>query len=420
MKNIKTIALKSYTILSLSLFISFLECICYNYWIPSTWRTFWFALVFLTFITLIIIKKFLNQSILKNLSIEAITVLSTLFLFINISCSWIQGFINQHLNSITFIILINCFISVIIFRNCFANNTIENPNKDCPKKLFNIFYLNTSKAHEIAMLIDNKIMKSIEQEQTVEEHLQQSHTLAFGNKDTTSVNSGITYENNYKNRVFESFDVKSTKSIMLRKIYESIQAKNASSLQVGSIRIFENVELQQVNVDDTVMVLNVLQDSKIHNQGNDNVEININKMMDKMLDDFTIDYTFTYNSNQDESSQKFIIQLPYKTNDNFENGYQHNDLQLGKLSIIGIYRGNIDFSKRQSISSKFLDLFSKSYNHSNANNNQPIKQGMKLSCNVSEKSDEIEFDFHHKKLNEKMHLIDVIAIIQEISITKDE
>ena len=142
MKNIKTIALKSYTILSLSLFISFLECICYNYWIPSTWRTFWFALVFLTFITLIIIKKFLNQSILKNLSIEAITVLSTLFLFINISCSWIQGFINQHLNSITFIILINCFISVIIFRNCFANNTIENPNKDCPKKLFNIFYLN--------------------------------------------------------------------------------------------------------------------------------------------------------------------------------------------------------------------------------------------------------------------------------------
>lgn len=357
---------------------------------------------------------------LKNLSIEAITVLSTLFLFINISCSWIQGFINQHLNSITFIILINCFISVIIFRNCFANNTIENPNKDCPKKLFNIFYLNTSKAHEIAMLIDNKIMKSIEQEQTVEEHLQQSHTLAFGNKDTTSVNSGITYENNYKNRVFESFDVKSTKSIMLRKIYESIQAKNASSLQVGSIRIFENVELQQENVDDTVMVLNVLQDSKIHNQGNDNVEININKMMDKMLDDFTIDYTFTDNSNQDESSQKFIIQLPYKTNDNFENGYQHNDLQLGKLSIIGIYRGNIDFSKRQSISSKFLDLFSKSYNHSNANNNQPIKQGMKLSCNVSEKSDEIEFDFHHKKLNEKMHLIDVIAIIQEISITKDE
>ena len=72
--------------------------------------------------------------------------------------------------------------------------------------------------------------------------------------------------------------------------------------------------------------------------------------MDKMLDDFTIDYTFNYESTQGGLSQKYIIQLPYKTNENFENGYQHNDLQLGKLSIIGIYRGNIDFSERESIS----------------------------------------------------------------------
>ena len=44
-------------------------------------------------------------------------------------------------------------------------------------------------------------------------------------------------------------------------------------------------------------------------------------------------------------SNKYIIQFPYKYTDNFENGYQHNDLQLGKLSLIGIYRGEIDFSK---------------------------------------------------------------------------
>lgn len=142
--------------------------------------------------------------------------------------------------------------------------------------------------------------------------------------------------------------------------------------------------------------------------------------MDKMLDDFTIDYTFNYESTQGGLSQKYIIQLPYKTNENFENGYQHNDLQLGKLSIIGIYRGNIDFSERESISSKFLDMFSKSYNQGNTNNNQSIDNGMKLSCDFSTKKDEIEFDFHHKKLNEQLHLIDVIAIIQELSIIKDE
>lgn len=52
------------------------------------------------------------------------------------------------------------------------------------------------------------------------------------------------------------------------------------------------MELQRRNVNDTVMLLNVLQDSKIKNQGDDNVEINMNKMMEKMLDDFTIDYVF--------------------------------------------------------------------------------------------------------------------------------
>lgn len=419
-KRHKTKVLNLYCIISLSLLIAYLECICYNYWLPSAWQPFWFALAFLAFMTLVVIKKYVKQSILKNLSIEAISIISSLFLFINIKNNWIQVFFNTHLNWITFIILTNGIMSVFIFRKCFANKKTTIIETHNYKKLFNIFYLNTSKAHEIAMLIDNKIMKSIEKEQTTEERLQQSNTLSLGSKDKTSVNAGITFENNYKNRVFESFDVKSTKSIMLRKIYESISNNHSAELQVGSIRVFENVELQQANVDDTVMILNILQDSKIHNQGNDNVEININKMMDKMLDDFTIDYTFNYESIQGKSSQKYIIQLPYKTNDNFENGYQHNDLQLGKLSIIGIYRGNIDFSKRQSISSKFLDMFSKSYNQGNTNNNQSIDNGMKLSCDFSTKKDEIEFDFHHKKLNEQLHLIDVIAIIQELSIIKDE
>lgn len=51
-----------------------------------------------------------------------------------------------------------------------------------------------------------------------------------------------------------------------------------------------------------------------------------------MLDDFTIDYTFKYKW-KNESEEQYIIQLPYKSSDNFENGYQHNDLQLGRLSL---------------------------------------------------------------------------------------
>lgn len=92
------------------------------------------------------------------------------------------------------------------------------------------------------------------------------------------------------------------------------------------------------------MILDFLKESKFKNQETDGVELNYNKMFEMMIDDFTIDYSFKYKKNKmDEKS--FIIQLPYNSNENFENGYHQNDLQLGKLSIIGIYRGEVDFSK---------------------------------------------------------------------------
>lgn len=268
------------------------------------------------------------------------------------------------------------------------------------------------------MLIDNKIMKTIEREQVSEELLKYSTSLSFGKKDNLSTEMAYSVEDSSKKRVYENFDVKTTKSIMFRKIYETAQRKKEEKkeLQIGDLTVFDNIELQQRNIDDTVMILNVLQDSKIKNQGNDDLEINLNKMMDKMLDDFTIDYTFLYKWNDGEAKD-YLIQLPYKSTDNFENGYQHNDLQLGKLSLIGIYRGEIDFSKRDSISSKFLEMMSESYNkEKDKHEDMGI---MKLSNNISNSND-IQFEFHHQKLRGKLHLIDVIAIIQELNFDKEE
>lgn len=202
---------------------------------------------------------------------------------------------------------------------------------------------------------------------------------------------------------------------MLRKIYDKVKKNNNEqnrNLKTGQLTMFKEVALQRRNVDDTVMMLNVLQDSKIKNQGDDNIEINMNKMMEKILDDFTIDYVFEEKLRDSESNFKYIFQLPYKSNENFENGYQHNDLQLGTLSLIGIYRGEIDFSKRESVSSKFLEMMSDSYNNSISTQSDDI---MKSSI-VQARQELLPFQFKHNKLDEKYHLIDIIAIIQELNI----
>lgn len=304
---------------------------------------------------------------------------------------------------------------VILFSSsrlwCSKNQKVNGEEKEKHLDLFNLLYVNTSKVHEIAMLIDNKVMKTVERELTTEELLKSTSTYGGNFKKVTSGIS-VEKEETSSKRVYENFDVKMTTSIMLRKIYDKIK-KNSSSKdkapKLGQLIMFNEIGLERRNVDDTVFLLNILQDSKIKNQGNDEIEINMNKMMEKMLDDFTIDYVFK------QEDKNYILQLPYNSNESFENGYHHNDLQLGKLSLIGIYRGEIDFSQKESVSSKFLDIMSSSYNYSVADNQDEI---MKTSI-VQAEQQTIPFNFEHRKLKDNYHLIDVIAIIQELNIEGD-
>ena len=258
------------------------------------------------------------------------------------------------LSVLVYIIFINVLF-LCFFGN--KNSVVEMSNNYLSKDLFNLFYINTSKAHELAMLLDNKIMKRVEKEQ-ISEELLKTTSLIDSKTNLVSGEISIQKEDNYKKRVYENFDVKMTKSIMLRELYEVAKLSSNKNLSSGQLILFRDVELEQRNINDTVMFLNICKDINLKNQGDENFEINVNKMLETMLDDFTIDYQFEHCISDNNQKEEFLIQLPYKSDENFENGYFHNDLQLGKLSIIGIYRGKIDFSKRESISSKFLEFFS--------------------------------------------------------------
>ncbi len=400
-------------ILSFGLMLFLFESSVFFFLLPIKWTKYWIIIPCITYASCFFFKK-TNKNYLTSFTISFSNALSLAVLFINIITSIGMWYKTNYL-IISFCIV---FIAIIGFMvvNIIRAKDQRLPNKTSTCKLFNLFYLNTSKAHEIAMLIDNKIMKSIENEQISEDSKKHGSSISFGKKDAFSSEIGYSSEESSKQRVFESFDVKNTKSIMLRTIYENVEDASKKALDEGNLVLFENVELQQLNVDDTVMILNVLQDSKIKNQTSDDIEINLNKMMDKMLDDFTIDYSFPHiDSNGKEET--YLIRLPYKSTSNFENGYQHNDLQLGKLSIIGIYRGKIDFSQKESVSSKFLDLLDISYKQQK--NTIQENNGMKLSY-TGEPANNVDFNFNHKKIEAVYHLIDVIAIIQEINFVKDK
>ena len=401
-------------VIAYSLIFFLIESVILQLLIKYKLQRYWMAMPVLLYFIAIFINKFSTKKHNMAPSFGINSLVSLILLFGSIKINQIKVWFNVHYEAISFIIIIIFLVNLVVSKYVKKDvNSITESRQS--KKLFNLFYINTSKAHEIAMLIDNEIMKTVEREQISEELLKQNTTVMLGSSDKWSAETGYSKEESSKKRVYENFDVKTTKSIMLRKIYETTQISKdkQNKLMAGDLTIFENIELQQRNIDDTVMILNILQDSIIKNESNERLEINFNKMMDKMLDDFTIDYSFTY-SKDGKDNEQYIIQLPYKSTENFENGYQHNDLQLGKLSLIGIYRGEIDFSERESISSKFLELMSDSYNQVLLKG-KDTGSGMKLSYNSSNPND-IQLEFHNRKLKEKLHLIDVIAIIQELNI----
>lgn len=424
MDNIKKF-LPAYCLFSFSLFLFLFENDSYGILAQYGLEQYWLLLPIGIYIILAILAKSFDVIRVVSVSLELSNIISFVLFVTSVQNGCVASFVGKYHKIISIVILFAMFLN-FFFSKIRGKSVTDSSGITPTAQLFNLFYLNTSKAHEIAMLIDNKIMKTIEKEQISEELLKYNVGSTLGPKEIGSADVGYSIEDNSKKRVYENFDVKITKSIMLRTIYETAQKKTVNDkmdteLKIGDLVLFKNIELQQRNLDDTVMILNILQDMKFKNQGNENVEINVGKMMEKMLDDFTINYTFVcprHTQNADDSTEQFIIQIPYKASNNFENGYHHNDLQLGKLSIIGIYRGNIDFSQRESISSKFLDVISMGYKQNGSTNNEPIVE-MKMSSHNTQ-SNSNPFNFEHEKLMGKINLIDVIAIIQELNFGRNE
>lgn len=373
----------------------------------STLNRHWIGIPLLLFFGFSIFQRLFRKEILTLLNVVIITMFSTLAMGILIKVNYLN---NLYLKSEEYLVIFTffCFLIDLAF-NLYGNDQIQIKNNEKKEDLFNLFYINTSKIHEIAMLIDNKIMKTIEKQHNLEDITKSDFSLNFNKLGLNN-----SKENINKKNVFENFDVKTTKSILLRKIYTSIKNNSFNEKKLGDILLFKNIGLNQKNTDDTVMILNVLKDMDMKNISNDdNIELNFSKMINEMLDDFTIDYTFK------DNGENYLIRIPYKTKENFENNYSHNDLQLGKLSIIGIYRGKINFSKISSISSKFLEMLSESYNNK-ADDNESKDSDNLLSSSKSEKLNDPDFKFTGNKLKGDHHLIDLIAIIQEINIQGGE
>lgn len=272
-------------------------------------------------------------------------------------------------------------------------------------KCFNLYYLNVNKVYEISMMINNVITTSISKEKNhgVKKSKNANRSLS-GSFETDSMYlasiKAAVEENNFSeysssSKIIENLDIKTTKSILLNAIKERcIDDIDINNCNEGDLIKVDDVELSIYNRETLQQMLllkrDVLKDVQVEG-------IDINNIVNSLIKDYSYILIGNY---KDSVKEKIIIKIPFEIDNEFENNYNVDDVLLGKVSLIGIYKGK---NKIQNISSNMFNYLSNSCIAPVCDDNKTFKSS-------DEQANETKVNFD----NQKYHYIDIIAIIQEV------
>ena len=280
-------------------------------------------------------------------------------------------------------------------------------------RCFNIYYLNLSKVYELSMMINNTILTSIKKEKYNTVKFTKNNKVSIGGSFQTDsdylasiksvIESGKTSEKTSSSKIVESLDIKTTKSILLNKIKNRcIEDNQINSFHEGDLIKLDNVKLSILDRDTLQQMLLLKRDAL---KGMEVEGMEINNIVSSMIKDYSYVLVGTIKNND---TDKFIIKIPFEIENEFENNYNVDDILLGNVSLIGIYKSK---NKLSEITSNTLNYF---MNNSKSSNNQDNKKFIMSN-------DESNIVKENNKDNiEKYHYIDIIAIIQEVKFKEPE
>lgn len=289
------------------------------------------------------------------------------------------------------------------------------------KNMFNIYYINNEKASEISMLFDNEIVEKIIRIKNTE------FVLASDADAKTSAASKIpvigqyipsidlngTLSHNKSNRVEDTVKVVSSKSTILRPIYEKAkEVRRLDDSKVGNLIKIKNVYLTVVNSDD-VMATKALMSgfvSQVPVEGIGNM--NFTSLMEVMFKGSAYvlcgELPHRFGTNE-----HMMLKIPMSAENEMESQYSISDIELGKVTVLGIYRGEFERCDVERKINRMMAL-----NDSSKKNQEQLTNirdnGMDIEDGVRE---EDKKDIPNSSVAQgRVHYIDVIAIIQDLNV----
>ena len=168
------------------------------------------------------------------------------------------------------------------------------------KRIFSLYYINTEKVYEIAMLLNNKIITGGTKEKELESGIDKQTNIGISSnlnylemvKGELGMSQNVQMHNSIKNKVLENFYVKTTKSNMLANIIAKANVfKEDEKVNLGDLILLKNASLKLLNAEEsyavTKMILNgAFKDTKISSNSDDmKIELDLSAMINSVLKD---------------------------------------------------------------------------------------------------------------------------------------
>lgn len=270
--------------------------------------------------------------------------------------------------------------------------------------LFNVYYLNFSKVYEIKMMLSNVIKtdETIETNQgdTIDAELQAKMGTKFLKLFNAEIGSDIKSGSSDSQKVLENFKVTMTKSLILSEVMDKckIVVSDFNDIAEGQLVRIDNVSLSLENETElrTVKMFSngSFKGMRLPEAGG----LDINNLFNSMFKD----YSYKLKGELKHSEEKLLIKIPLTFESEFENLYNVDDLFIGNVSLIGIYKGKTKINRLKNS----FEFFQELGQASNPDSNSEVHNSQYSTHTVVKlKSEDDDIDYSY---------IDLLAIIQVI------
>lgn len=258
------------------------------------------------------------------------------------------------------------------------------------------------------MIMSNivKISQEIEKEETENDEIKGSLKAKLGTSVLELFNIsgevGAKSKTSERGKMIETFEVKATKSVILDEVLNKSSFTDfEEEVPEGKLIQIKDVKLSLDN-EEELRAAKLISNGMLKGLQIPEAEgLDINNMFNSMLKDYAYKLIGKTGSNK-----KILIKIPISFENEFESQYGIDDLFLGKVTILGIYKGEVELNDLKN-TIEFLSEMSDD------------KQSNKTESEIIDSQQQDEEQPEEEKTDNKYHFIDVLAILQNIIIDEE-